>query len=77
MFIIDGKRGIDNVSLLLTIEEAKELKDGISQLLCSDDLHHVHVSSSDCQTEISISIVEKNNLESYHPDIRKIIGNRG
>ena len=73
MFIIHGKRKIDNVTLLLTIDEAKELKDGISQLLYADDLHHVHVSSSDYQTEISVSIVEKNNIESYHSDIRMII----
>ena len=75
MFIIDGKKKIDNISLLLTIEEAEELKDGISQLLSDDSLHHVHISSSDYQTEISVSIVEKNNIESYHPDIRRIIGN--
>ena len=75
MFIIDGKRKLNNISLLLTVDEAKELIDGVSQLLTADNLHHVHISSSDYQTEIDVSIPEKNSMEAYHPDIRKIIDN--
>jgi len=75
MFIIDNKRKINDVTLLLTIKEARELESKIAQLLAADDLHHVHVSGDDYQTEITISIIEKNNIESYHPDIRRIIEN--
>jgi len=72
MFIIEENRKISNISLLLTTEEAKELQHSILRLL-SENEHHVHVSSNDYQTEISVSIIDKNSLESYHPDIRKII----
>ena len=74
MFIIDDKRKIDNINILLTTKEAKQLQQSISDLLSANH-HHVHVSSDDYQTEITVSILEKNSLESYHPDIRKIINN--
>jgi len=72
VFIVYGSRKLDNVTLLLTKGEAEELHHSISDLLSNNE-HHAHVSSDDYQTEVSISILEKNNLESYHPDICKII----
>jgi hypothetical protein len=72
VFIIDGSKKLDNVTLLLTIQEAEQLKCSISDLL-NTNTHHAHVSSDDYQTEINISIFDKNRIESYHPDIRKIV----
>jgi len=75
MFIINGKQKLANVTLLLTIEEAMEMRDSISNLLSDKNMHHSHVSSDDYQTEINVSILNHNSIESYHSDIRKIIGN--
>jgi len=72
VFIIDGNRKLSDITLLLTVEEAKQLQHKISDLLSTNE-HHVHVSSDDYQTETNISILEKNSLETYHPAIRKII----
>jgi len=73
MFIISGKQKLDDVTLLLTIEEAKQLYGQLEELLADKNMHHAHVSSDDYMTEINISIIEHNDISTYHEDIRKII----
>lgn len=73
MFIIHGKKSLSDVLLLLSTSEARELKNDIEQLLASEDMHHLHISSDDYQKEITISLLDGNEAESYHADIRAII----
>ena len=77
MFIIKDTQSLSNIDLLLTLSEAKELNNALEQLIEAkhNEIHHLHVSSEDYQTEISVSILEKNNLETYHKSIRDIITN--
>lgn len=53
---LDENRSIKSVGLVLTPAEASELKDGLDQMLAERAEFHVHVSSSDFQTELTISL---------------------
>ena len=76
MFIFKDKEPLNNVLLLLSTKEAIELKDALEQLLVSDNNHHKHISTDDYQKEITISIIDKNPIETYAPHIRDAIENR-
>jgi hypothetical protein len=64
---------MNEILLLLSTTEAIELKNTIEQLLESDDMHHAHISNDNYQKEITVSILDKNPVETYHADIRDII----
>ena len=75
MFIMKDDRPISNVSLLLTLNEVKELQCALEQLIEAgfDEIHHLHVSSNDYQTEVAVSIFEKNSIERYSKTIRDVL----
>ena len=77
MYIMNNTQPLSNVDLLFTLNEAMELKNALEQLIEAkhNEIHHMHVSSNDYQTEISVSIIEKNDLATYHKSIRDIITN--
>lgn len=77
MFIINDYKAVANIELLLTSNEARELMGALEQLLEAErnKLHHVHVSSSAYETEIAVSILDKNDIETYNKSIRDIVNN--
>ena len=75
MFIFKDRESLNDILLLLSTKEAIELKNAIEQLLISDNNHHEHISTDDYQKEITISIFDKNPIETYAPHIRAAIGN--
>ncbi|MCL2816929.1 MAG: hypothetical protein FWD39_00895 [Clostridiales bacterium] len=77
MFIIKDTQSFDSIDLLLTLNEAIELKDALEQLIEAEhnETHHLHVSSNDYQTEITVSILDKTDFETYHKSIKDIIRN--
>ena len=77
MFITADTQSLKSIYLLLTQSEAIELKGALEQLIEAkyNELHHVHVSSNDYQTEVTVSILEKNDFETYHKSIKDIIRN--
>ena len=75
MFIMKDDKLINDISLILTLNEAIELRHTLEQLINADfdAIHHLHVSSSDYQTEITISILDKNSLKFYSKSIRDMV----
>jgi len=74
----DKEESIRNLLILLTPEEAKELKDDL-ELLLSQDLsqgqNHAHINDSDYQREITIAIYTPNNYTSFNDKVKKLISN--
>ena len=77
MFIINDTQSFNNMDLLLTLDEAIQLTGALKQLIEAErnEIHHLHVSSNDYQTEITVSILDKNDLDTYHKSIKDIISN--
>lgn len=55
---LDTNTQLSSVGIVLTMSEAKELQDGLGELAGKTRESHVHVSSSDPQTELTLSIEE-------------------
>ena len=64
---------IDNVGIYLTRDEAKQLRDYLEQLLEEPELHHIHVNDENYEYEITVSVYDQNNLESFDERSRKLI----
>jgi len=69
----DSDKKINNVTLLLTKEEAIQLRADLNQLLANPKIHHLHCSSENYQKEITVCLYDENNLQSFHPRIIKLI----
>ncbi len=73
IFNINKNESIDEVLLLLTKDEASELRDELDRLLNSEiDVDHGHISEDSFDREITISIYNSNRIKYYHPDIKKL-----
>lgn len=53
---LDRNETIENIGLRLTMSEAQELRDGLSDLLKSPRDNHVHVASEDFLVEVTVWI---------------------
>ncbi len=76
MRILDEKidTSIDTVTILLTLDEANELIDGLSDLINTTKTDsHVHVSNHDFSKEITIALYNDNNINSFSERYRKLI----
>jgi hypothetical protein len=69
---LDTNEKINQATIYLTNSEAKELKDSLDNLL-KNNSHHEHISDDSYQTEITVCIYEKNNLEEFDIRSRKLI----
>lgn len=75
MHILDEKtdKSVNRLTVYLTRDEAKEIVDGIRDLLLNTQKHHVHLSSSDYRKEITFTIYDLQNLESYDDRSKRLI----
>jgi hypothetical protein len=66
-----------NIVLMLTLEEAKELRDGLDQLIESDLTKnmHIHVSDNEYDHEITAAIYSCENQSSFIERIKSLIIN--
>lgn len=55
----DEPQPLQSVGLGLTFDEARELHDALHSLLDQPEGNHVHVSSADYQTEITVFIIDE------------------
>ncbi len=78
MFIIDeeSNKNLDNITLLLTIKELKQLQGYIDQLLeIPPKSDHYHLSTNDYQKEITICLYTPENTDQFNQLIKNIISN--
>lgn len=75
MRILDDNsdKNINKVTLVLTKEEAIQLRGDLNQLIADPKVHHTHCSSENFQKEITVCIYDVTNLQSFHPRIIKLI----
>ena len=75
MRILDDEsdKKLDNVSIFLTAEEARQLRSYLDQLLKNPKAHHSHLSSTDYQKEITICVYDMENLNSFDQRTKKLL----
>lgn len=49
---------LQQVGLKLTMSEARELRDGLDQLIVEGESYHFHLASADYQVELSVALLE-------------------
>jgi len=52
----DKDSKVDQVTIFLQLEEAKQLRDSLNELISNPSIHHSHISSEDYQKEITVCI---------------------
>jgi hypothetical protein len=75
MRILDelNDKSINKVTLYLTKSEARELLDGIEQLIVKEDNNHVHINDEDFKKEVTVCIYDLNRLKGLNGRSVKII----
>ena len=71
----DNDKASENVSLFLTVEEAKEMIDTLEGLLvqAKNTATHAHLNDDDYEHEITVTIYDENKLDGLHERIKKLI----
>lgn len=70
----ENGQSINDMLLLMTYQEACEIRDDLERLISSEKLNdHRHIYDADFKHELTLSIYSENNLDSYQDNIRKLI----
>ncbi|MBI2743648.1 MAG: hypothetical protein HYX48_07000 [Chlamydiales bacterium] len=75
IYDLNSEKKFDKVTLYLTPEEARELKDSLELLLNNKAHHHEHIPDreSDFKREITVCIYTEDNLSSFDERSRRLI----
>jgi hypothetical protein len=75
MRILDGDhdRPLGQITLYLTVEEARSLQGQLGDLISKPQLHHVHIEDDTFTKEATIAIYEPSNLSRFDERSRKLI----
>lgn len=68
----DSSMALKNLILFLTANEAREVIDGLQDLLEKQD-GHTHISDNDLSHEITLVIYDPENLDGLHERSKKLI----
>lgn len=71
----DKDEAIKSVMLLLTIDEAKELKGSLDELLVSNLKNdHIHIDDEDYKHEITVALYEPaGQISQFHERVQRLI----
>lgn len=70
---VDTDRALHNIGLYLTPEEARQLLGYLEDLLKDPDNNHAHLTDSEYQHEITISIYTDSNVFFYDERSKRLI----
>ena len=70
---LDTDRSQRSILLLLTREEAAEMRDGLDDLLTGPHGNHVHVSDPGFEREITLAIYAADNTHGFSERVRQLI----
>jgi len=73
IFSDEDNKKLDEVSLFLTKDEARQLQGYIEEMLDNSENHHFHLSTDDFQKEITICLYDQSQLEGFNSRVRKLI----
>jgi len=78
MYIYDSENDklLDNVTIYLTLDEARELYDSLAEIIEHPVGNHIHINSSDYQKEVTVCIYDIENLDLFDEKSKKIINSR-
>jgi len=66
-------QSVSVITILLTREEAEELRDSVASILGDRIGRHEHISSQDFQKEITIAVYDDATIESFNERCRRLI----
>jgi len=67
-------KSLNKVLLLLTIDEAIELRDELERLLLQKNINdHGHINDANYAKELTLSLYEQNNISGFQKRIQKLI----
>lgn len=70
----ENEQSINDILLLLTYEEACEIRDDLERLISSEKLNdHCHINDAEFKHELTLSIYNESDLDGYQDNIRKLI----
>jgi hypothetical protein len=76
MRILDNTndKSLSDIMLLLTIDEAKELRDAIETLLLQQNKNdHSHINDFDSSKELTVSLYEQSQIDGFNERIQLLI----
>ncbi len=69
----NSNRPIDNATIFLTVEEAKELHDDLASLIARPSENHAHIYSCDYQREVTVCVYDAQKIDSLDEKTRKLL----
>ncbi|KJR97696.1 MAG: hypothetical protein VR68_12315 [Peptococcaceae bacterium BRH_c4a] len=70
----DNDKAIKNVLILLTQEEAAELKDDLERMLQGNIFHeHTHINDMGIEHELTVAIYDSLKIECLNERIKKLV----
>lgn len=71
----DNNIAISGVTLMLTFDEAKELRDGLNQIIQTDlgDNFHIHIDDDEYKHEITVAVYDGEDRTNFTDRIKKLI----
>lgn len=70
----DSNKSINNVLLLLTYQEACELRDDLGRLISSGkNNNHSHISDMEFKHELTLSLYNESDIAGFQERVKKLI----
>lgn len=70
----ENGQAINDILLLMTYQEACEIRDDLERLISSEKLNdHSHISDVEFKHELTLSIYNEKDLDGYQDNIKKLI----
>jgi hypothetical protein len=71
----DSDKAVANVTLLLTLNEAEELKSKLADLIrdYGKKEHHEHINDNDYKHEITVAVYNTDNISDFNPRMQQLI----
>lgn len=70
----ENGRPINDMLLLMTAQEACEIRDDLERLIASDQLNdHSHINDADFKHQLTLAVYDENHLDGYQDHIKKFL----
>ena len=74
LFNEDSNKSMKNALLLLTVQEASELRDDLERLISQKIFNdHSHINDLDYEHELTIALYNPDNIEEFNERTKKLI----
>jgi hypothetical protein len=72
---VDNEKSLKNIILYLTLSEAKEMNNDLSNLIknVGKPMQHEHINDEEYEHEVTLTIYDENDLAGFDEISRKVI----